>query len=110
MKKIYLGSVRLLVGVISVALAVAVVAGLWFFLQLRSSRPLLAGEAQVRGLSESVAIERDNLGVPTIRGAGRVDVARALGWVHAQERFFQMDLLRRRAAGEGRRVGVAPQR
>ena len=39
-------------------------------------------------------------GVPTIRGATRDDVARALGYLHAQDRFFQMDLLRRRAAGE----------
>lgn len=52
------------------------------------------------GLSAPVRIERDGLGVPTIRGASRLDVAAALGFLHAQERFFQMDLLRRRAAGE----------
>ena len=37
---------------------------------------------------------------PPIRGASRVDVARAIGVLHAQERFFEMDLSRRRAAGE----------
>ena len=60
----------------------------------------LDGEVRLSGLSAPVAIERDALGVPTIRAANRVDVARATGFLHAQERFFQMDLLRRRAAGE----------
>jgi penicillin amidase len=40
------------------------------------------------------------LGVPSIRATTREDVARATGFVHAQDRFFQMDLARRRAAGE----------
>ncbi|HEY7817138.1 MAG TPA: penicillin acylase family protein, partial [Vicinamibacteria bacterium] len=43
---------------------------------------------------------RDAKGVPTIRAETRLDLARALGFVHTQERFFQMDLMRRRAAGE----------
>jgi penicillin G amidase len=51
-------------------------------------------------LSAPTTIERDALGVPTIRAANRLDVARALGWLHAQDRFFQMDLQRRVAAGE----------
>jgi penicillin amidase len=54
----------------------------------------------VTGLSSRVEITRDSLGVPTLRGQTRVDVARATGFVHAQDRFFQMDLARRRAAGE----------
>ncbi|HBL30011.1 MAG TPA: penicillin acylase, partial [Acidobacteria bacterium] len=45
-------------------------------------------------------MERDALGVPTIRADSRVDGARALGFLHAQDRFFQMDLLRRSSAGE----------
>ena len=52
------------------------------------------------GLKSSVQVERDALGIPTIRGGTRADVARATGFIHAQERFFQMDLARRRAAGE----------
>ena len=47
-----------------------------------------------------VSVDRDDLGVPTIEGSSRVDVARATGFVHAQDRFFQMDLMRRRSAGE----------
>lgn len=45
-------------------------------------------------------IERDALGVPTVHAESRRDVAFATGFLHAQDRFFQMDLLRRRAAGE----------
>ncbi len=52
------------------------------------------------GLGAPVRIERDALGVPVVRGGSRLDVARATGFLHAQERFFQMDLLRRSAAGE----------
>jgi penicillin G amidase len=47
-----------------------------------------------------VQVERDSLGIPTIRGENRKDIAYAMGFVHAQDRFFQMDTLRRRAAGE----------
>jgi penicillin amidase len=52
------------------------------------------------GLAAPLTVERDALGIPTILGASRRDVAFGTGFVHAQDRFFQMDLLRRRAAGE----------
>lgn len=64
------------------------------------SLPILDGEIQVAGLAGTVTIERDRYGVPTIRGSNRADVARATGFVHGQDRFFQMDLLRRSTAGE----------
>src|SRR5262245_50623201 len=67
---------------------------------LRASLPVLDGEIAVRGLAAAVSVERDAFGVPTVRGLSRLDVAHATGFLHAQERFFQMDLLRRRAAGE----------
>ena len=60
----------------------------------RSSRILMAG------LETSAAIQRDALGVTRVSAANRRDVAKLLGFVHAQDRFFQMDLLRRTAAGE----------
>jgi penicillin G amidase len=70
------------------------------WLTLRASLPELEGEAPVAGLSAPVSIERDALGVPVIRGGTSEDVARATGYAHAQDRFFQMDLLRRTGAGE----------
>lgn len=79
------------------ALAAAFLA-IW--LTIRGSLPALDGEIDIAGLSAPVVIARDAYGVPTIRGRNRFDVARATGFVHGQERFFQMDLMRRSAAGE----------
>jgi penicillin amidase len=90
----------LLASVLSLLVLGAAGAGIWFYFQLRASLPQLDGAATVPGLTAPVTIERDALGVPTVRGLTRADVARALGFVHAQDRFFQMDLLRRHAAGE----------
>src|SRR5271166_5633398 len=72
----------------------------WLYLQLRGSLPQLDGEAALPGATAAIEIERDRLGIPTIGANSRADVARGLGFVHAQDRFFQMDLARRRAAGE----------
>jgi len=80
------------------ALAVVSVAAAW--LVLRASLPHIEGESRVAGLRAPAAIERDAAGVPVIRGANRADVARATGYAHAQDRLFQMDLLRRTGAGE----------
>ena len=91
---------RLLASVVSVLVLVALVAAGWFYFRLRASLPQLDGAANLPGLGARVTVARDALGVPTIHGENRADVARALGWLHAQDRFFQMDLQRRRAAGE----------
>ena len=92
--------VRLLASVLSLLLVVAAITAGGFWWLMRRGLPRLDGTARLPGLSAPVAVTRDALGVPTIRGETRADVARALGYVHAQDRFFQMDLLRRRAAGE----------
>jgi penicillin G amidase len=82
----------------SVALILLAIPAAWLI--LRASLPQLNGEAEVAGLTAAVSIERDSHGVPAIRGATREDVARATGYAHAQDRYFQMDLLRRTGAGE----------
>ncbi|MGH9349954.1 MAG: penicillin acylase family protein [Vicinamibacterales bacterium] len=82
-------------------LAVAVIGGgFWARGQLRASLPQVDGERRVPGLGARVEISRDALGIPTVRAGSRRDLARAMGFLHAQDRFFQMDLSRRRAAGE----------
>jgi penicillin amidase len=91
---------RLLASAVSVLIVCALAAFGWYYSRLRASLPQLDGTAKISGLGAAVTIERDAVGVPTIRGQSRVDVARALGWLHAQDRFFQMDLYRRSAAGE----------
>jgi penicillin amidase len=85
---------------VALLLVLLLVTALAAWLALRASLPQLEGEIALAGLTAPVAVERDALGVPVIRGATRADVARATGFVHAQERFFQMDLLRRTGAGE----------
>ena len=79
-------------------LLLVTVLGLWFF--LRGSLAQLDGRRTVAGLSGNVTVVRDDNGVPSISGGDRNDVAYATGFVHAQDRFFQMDLLRRMPAGE----------
>ncbi|TLY76917.1 MAG: penicillin acylase family protein [Gammaproteobacteria bacterium] len=67
---------------------------------LRASLPRLDGALAEVGLTSAVRIARDSRGVPTIEAADRPDLAYATGFVHAQDRYFQMDLSRRLAAGE----------
>ncbi len=72
----------------------------WLYSQVDSALPMLDGKLTIFGIKNSVIIERDQQGIATIKGQGRLDIATATGFVHAQERFFQMDLLRKNAAGE----------
>jgi penicillin G amidase len=67
---------------------------------LRGSLPQLDGALRAPGLVAAVHITRDARGVPTIEGSDRQDLAYATGFAHGQDRFFQMDLSRRLAAGE----------
>ncbi|MBS0393913.1 MAG: penicillin acylase family protein [Proteobacteria bacterium] len=80
------------------AMAVLAVAAAWF--ALRASLPVLDGRAVSRSLAARVTVERDAEGAVTVSGGNRADVAFGLGYAHGQDRFFQMDLLRRAAAGE----------
>ena len=91
---------------ISGSLVIIAVVALWF--AVRASLPQLDGVRALAGLAAPVQISRDQTGVVTIRAGDRRDAALATGFVHAQERFFQMDLMRRLAAGElAALVGVA---
>jgi penicillin G amidase len=68
--------------------------------QLKSSLPNLDRPVVDANLSAPVEVARDAAGIPTITAANRADLAFATGYLHAQERFFQMDSQRRAAAGE----------
>ena len=87
---------RLLIGI--ALLLLMAVAGAWWL--LHGSLATLDGKLELPGLSAPATIERDAIGTVTIHAASEIDAMRALGYVHAQERFFEMDLLRRSAAGE----------
>ena len=86
--------------VVAVVFVLMVGLGLWVRSQVAGSLPQLEGEITLAALTATVVVERDGLGIPTIRAANRIDLAFATGFVHAQDRFFQMDLLRRNSAGE----------
>ncbi len=70
------------------------------WLGLKASLPDLDGEITVAGIDGGVTIERDADGIPVITASNRKDLAFATGFAHGQDRFFQMDLIRRQAAGE----------
>ncbi|MFZ6761286.1 penicillin acylase family protein [Pseudoroseomonas sp. WGS1072] len=75
-------------------LAGAAVAGLlWASLPPRQGRLVLAG------LAAPVEVVEDSHGIPRITAASERDAALALGWLHARDRMFQMELMRRNAAG-----------
>ncbi len=82
--------------VVSAVLIVTVLA----WITLHGSLPTLDGEIPVKGLASIATIERDADGIATITANTRADVAYATGFAHGQDRFFQMDLIRRRSAGE----------
>ncbi|MDE2030550.1 MAG: penicillin acylase family protein, partial [Alphaproteobacteria bacterium] len=91
---------RGLIAVVLLALAgVAIAAGGTAYV-FRRSMPHYTGTAKMPGLSAKVEIYRDTYGVPHIFAANWNDAARALGYVHASERLFQMEMQRR--AGQGR--------
>lgn len=70
------------------------------WIAMRASLPTMDGTLVLRGLAAPVVVRRDVRGVVTIEADNERDAIRALGYVHAQERFFEMDLMRRTAAGE----------
>ena len=78
----------------------AVVAALAVYLTLRASLPQIDGVVAAPTLKAGATIVRDEQGTPTIRATSRRDLAFATGYAHGQDRFFQMDLMRRAAAGE----------
>ncbi len=91
---------KVLTGSLLISFLVIATASTWLYSKIDAALPLLDGKKTVFGLKKSAIIERDKQGIATIKAQNRSDIAVALGFVHAQERFFQMDLLRRNAAGE----------
>ena len=85
-----------------VALIVILVAGLagYGYYVAHSALPQLDGQMQISGLSAPVTVTRDAHGVPTIEAATLQDVFFAQGYVTAQDRLWQMDIMRRFAGGE----------
>ncbi|MGE5680509.1 MAG: penicillin acylase family protein [Bacillota bacterium] len=80
-------------------LIVGTVGAIVFYNLLAKSLPEYQGIRSVEGLSSRVEIYRDKYAIPYIFAQTDEDAAYALGYVHAQERLFQMDISRRAAEG-----------
>ena len=91
---------RALAWLLLLALLLMTAFAAWLWWAMGRSTPLLEGDIALAGLSAPVTITRDAQGTATIAGATRTDVAHALGYLHAQDRLFSMDMMRRFAAGE----------
>ena len=91
---------NILIGFLLISLLVIASLGTWVYSQIDSALPILDGKRTLLGLDNTTIVERDVQGIVTIKAKGRNDIAVATGFIHAQERFFQMDLLRRNSAGE----------
>lgn len=80
--------------------AAAVMLILIAYIGLTASLPSLDGNITTSTIAEPASLRRDSIGTAVISAQSQSDAAYALGYAHAQDRLFQMDLLRRQAAGE----------
>jgi len=76
---------------------VLIFVGLWLF--SRTLYPTYNGELELANISDEVTVYYDEVGVPHINAQNQKDAFTALGYVHAQDRLWQMELIRRIAAG-----------
>lgn len=86
----------LILSLVSVSIILAVL----LYWGLHASLPQLDGELSNPALIQNTELARDDLGTAVVVAQNEYDAAFTLGYAHAQDRLFQMDLLRRQAAGE----------
>lgn len=82
---------------LAVVVAVAAGAGYWY---AQGKLPQREGEVAMAGLQAPVSVRYDSRGVPHLQAQNEADLYRALGYLHAQDRLFQMEIMRRLARGE----------
>ncbi len=90
---------RIGIGFVAVVAVVALVGGVIVVRTVRASWPQTAGTLDVRGLNADVRVQRDARGVPQIYATTDHDLFFAQGFVHAQDRFWEMDFRRHVTAG-----------
>ncbi|QXP73472.1 penicillin acylase family protein [Tenacibaculum sp. AHE15PA] len=78
-------------------LLIVVITAVWLF--SRTLHPTYSGELELSAISDKVTVHYDEVGVPHIEAKNQQDAYTALGYVHAQDRLWQMELIRRIAAG-----------
>jgi penicillin amidase len=90
---------RRLFYLVSVSLGLVIITVTGVFLLLIQSSAQLDGEIVLSKLSAPVTVTTDVHGIPVIHAVNRLDAVRSLGYLNAQDRLFQMDLMRRKNAG-----------
>jgi penicillin amidase len=80
--------------------ALTLAMGAWLAWTVSGTLPEREGSVAISGLKAPVTVRYDERGVPHIRADNEIDLYRALGYVHAQERLLQMEMMRRLANGE----------
>jgi penicillin G amidase len=70
------------------------------FVYLQYSKPKYEGEIDIKNISKETTVYFDDYGIPHIYASSQKDAMTALGYVHAQDRLWQMELLRRIAPGK----------
>jgi penicillin amidase len=88
---------KLILKILTVIFAVAGALGAWY---IYSKQPIRSGEVSLSNLQAPVSVRYDERGVPHIQAQNEADMYRTLGYVHAQDRLFQMEMVRRLARGE----------
>jgi len=83
--------------VVFLLLLAVLAGGAW---HLYTKQPQRSGNLSLTGLQAPVTVRYDERGVPHIEAANELDLYRSLGYVHAQDRLFQMEMARRLARGE----------
>lgn len=91
---------KVTIGIMLSLIIIFVIGGYIFYKSLLESLPIYEGELKTPSLKSEVKIYFDSLAVPYIIAENDEDVAFTLGYLHARERMFSMDMIRR--AGEGR--------
>jgi penicillin G amidase len=91
---------KVIIGLLAVGIVIGVATILFLRYQIRRSFPATDGSITLSGIQDPTHIYRDANGVPRIAALNEHDLMFAMGFVHAQDRLWQMDLIRR--AGEGR--------
>lgn len=92
--------IKIVIGILFSILFIFLIGGYFIEKMLKSSLPEYSGELKTDGIKKDIEIFRDSMAIPYIFAESDEDAAFALGYLHAQDRLFSMDLVRR--AGEGR--------
>ena len=86
---------RILIGLLTLIVGLTI----FIVIYLQTQKPIYDGELKLSGLKEETEVRFDDFGIPHIYAKNEEDAYFALGYVHAQDRLFQMEMLRRAAGG-----------